>query len=454
MSTTISGDTGITFPDATTQSKAVSQATPFAVTASSGAGAQLQLPEATANGSNYVALKSPDSLSSNLTFTLPTADGTNGQVLQTNGSGALTFGTVATVSIEGPAAGSTLYANTAQTFTITNFDSYTTYTLVTSNGTVTRSGSTITYTPATVAASASFTVNGVVVGPFVIQTLPAGQQAYTTPGTYTWVCPAGITSVSVVAVGGGGRGGQQPYYNGAGSGGGLGYKNNIAVVPGTSYTVVVGAAGTSDAGYAGDSYFSSAAIVKGGGGLGPALNVGGDGSYNRGGDYVGDGGGNGGIAGRNGQGSNGYAGGGGAGGYSGSGGAGGGLSLYSGVPQAGAGGGGGGGSIWTGNQGSGGGGGVGILGQGSNGAAGSSGQSSTAGGGGGSGGTAGGSGKTYGYDFGGPGGGYGGGGGGNYNSNTSPANQYGTGAGGAVRIIWAGGTGITRAFPSTNTGDL
>jgi hypothetical protein len=28
------------------------------------------------------------------------------------------------------------------------------------------------------------------------------------------------------------------------------------------------------------------------------------------------------------------------------------------------------------------------------------------------------------------------------------------GANGAVRIIWAGSTGITRAFPSTNTGDL
>jgi hypothetical protein len=25
---------------------------------------------------------------------------------------------------------------------------------------------------------------------------------------------------------------------------------------------------------------------------------------------------------------------------------------------------------------------------------------------------------------------------------------------GAVRIIWPGGSGITRAFPSTNTGDL
>jgi hypothetical protein len=94
MSTTISGDTGITFPDDSTQSKAVSQATPFAVTASAIAGAELQLPEATANGVNYVAVKAPNTLAANTTFTLPAADGTSGQVLQTNGSGALAFSEV------------------------------------------------------------------------------------------------------------------------------------------------------------------------------------------------------------------------------------------------------------------------------------------------------------------------------------------------------------------------
>ena len=94
MSTIIDGTTGITFPDASTQSKAVSQATPFAVTASAIAGAELQLPEATANGVNYVALKAPNTLTVNTTFTLPSADGTNGQYLQTNGSGALSFVTI------------------------------------------------------------------------------------------------------------------------------------------------------------------------------------------------------------------------------------------------------------------------------------------------------------------------------------------------------------------------
>ena len=46
------------------------------------------------SGAPFVALKSPSSVSSNVTFTLPGADGTNGQMLQTNGSGALSFTTV------------------------------------------------------------------------------------------------------------------------------------------------------------------------------------------------------------------------------------------------------------------------------------------------------------------------------------------------------------------------
>jgi hypothetical protein len=42
--------------------------------------------------SHFVGLQA-GSVSSNVTFTLPTADGSNGQVLTTNGSGALSFAT-------------------------------------------------------------------------------------------------------------------------------------------------------------------------------------------------------------------------------------------------------------------------------------------------------------------------------------------------------------------------
>jgi hypothetical protein len=69
--------------------------TPLAVVGNATAGAEIRLPEDTDNGSNYVAFKAPDSIASNLTLTLPSVDGTNGQVLQTNGSGTLSFATVA-----------------------------------------------------------------------------------------------------------------------------------------------------------------------------------------------------------------------------------------------------------------------------------------------------------------------------------------------------------------------
>lgn len=254
-----------------------------------------------------------------------------------------------------------------------------------------------------------------------------GQTAYTTAGTYSWVAPAGVTSVSVVAVGGGSLGGA-----------GLGYKNNYTVTSGSSYTVVVGARGRATSANGGDSYFVSTATVKGGGGL----------SDGTAGTYAGTGGGNGGT-GRNAS----AGGGGGAGGYSGAGGGGGYSTFF--IPADGSGGGGGGGGWVNGGiVGGAAGGGVGILGQGSNGAAGSNGGSATAGGGGSSG-TNGSIGSSevincctnasYGGDA-----GQFGGGGGRY----STAASYGTGGyggGGAVRIIYPG---TTRSFPSTNTGNL
>jgi hypothetical protein len=48
-----------------------------------------------ADNSNYVALHAPTTIASNYTLTLPTATGTANQVLQTDGSGNLSFATVA-----------------------------------------------------------------------------------------------------------------------------------------------------------------------------------------------------------------------------------------------------------------------------------------------------------------------------------------------------------------------
>jgi hypothetical protein len=245
-----------------------------------------------------------------------------------------------------------------------------------------------------------------------------GSQSYTTAGTYSWVAPAGVTKVSVVAVGGGSLGG-----------GGLGYKNNYSVAPGCSYTVVVGAGSASFAD-GGDSTFVSSAVVKGGKGFRDGCS---------GGTFTGDGGGNGG---------DGCVGGGGGGGYSGAGG---------GAGAAGNGGGGGGGSRkctfccgFTLLQGAGGGG-VGILGQGSSGAGGTVSGSTSNGGGGGSGGGSGSSSSSP--CNGAAGGSYGGGYG--YGRvivccppyDVTTRNQAG---GGAVRIVWPG---CARTFPSTDVGN-
>jgi len=64
----------------------------FSATASQGT--TVRFYEDTDNGSNYVGLKAADTLSGNVEFTLPSADGTSGQVVQTNGSGVLSFTTI------------------------------------------------------------------------------------------------------------------------------------------------------------------------------------------------------------------------------------------------------------------------------------------------------------------------------------------------------------------------
>jgi hypothetical protein len=253
---------------------------------------------------------------------------------------------------------------------------------------------------------------------FVIVT---GQEAFTTAGTFTWVAPAGVTKVSVVAVGGGGQSG--------GGGGGLGYRNNQSVTPGSSYTVSVGRGGIGGAacipcrnGVA--SFFCSTCVVRGGGGT---YNDGTGAGFNGfGGTFTGTGGGNGGAGGTQG--------GGGAGGYSGNGGQG--YAGFGGCGSSGSGGGGGGGGggfcfCLSQFQNSGGGG-VGILGQGANGSGGGSFGCPPAGGGSGGASASFGNGGLH-------------GGGGVFDGR---AGSQGSGARGAVRIIWPG---CARSFPSTRT---
>ena len=70
-----------------------------------------------------------------------------------------------------------------------------------------------------------------------------GQQEFTSPGTYSFIVPANVESISMVAVGGGGGGAQNTDDGGGGGGGALAYNNNVAVTSGEVLTVVVGQGG-------------------------------------------------------------------------------------------------------------------------------------------------------------------------------------------------------------------
>jgi len=242
---------------------------------------------------------------------------------------------------------------------------------------------------------------------------------FTSSGTYTWIAPAGVTSVAVLVVGGGGGAGG--FYGAGTAGGDSSFNSSIFAYGGKSGSSSGGCGG----GGAGGNGGGTGGQGKGTSGSGNPVGGGAAGYTGNGGDagcYGVQGGGKGGGVGIYGQGANGS--GGSPGGQNGSGG----------------GGGGGGGS----NGGS----------QGTDGQAGS-----------------GGSGQTYGGGFGGgTGGGMGGGGGGlRYGNNVSvtpstgytvivgargSSGVYGANGGpGAARIVWAVcGIRGTPSFPSTNVG--
>lgn len=120
------------------------------------------------------------------------------------------------------------------------------------------------------------------------QAYPAesGSISYTTPGTYLWQVPMGITSItaSVYAAGGGGG---APYFpggdgwvGGGGSSGGFIENQVLSVLPGTYLQIVVGAGGAGGVysfgafvpGVAGgNSAITGWMLATGGGGGGPGL---------------------------------------------------------------------------------------------------------------------------------------------------------------------------------------
>jgi len=237
---------------------------------------EIRFRETTANGTNYVALKAPASVSADLTFTLPATDGTNGQVLTTNGSGVLSFAT--------PASGIAWQSSVKTSgFTAVAGEGYFCNT--------TSAGFTVTL-PATPTAgqqvavvdyAGTFDTNALVISPngnkiegatgnFQLSGDREGVTLTYIDSTQGWLSVSGIQegtdalsplpySVDFLVVAGGGGGGA----DGGGGGGAGGYRNSFSTETsggggsseteltfnvGTVYTITVGAGGANGTGSA------------------------------------------------------------------------------------------------------------------------------------------------------------------------------------------------------------
>ena len=83
-------------------------------------GGTIKFNEGTNNGTHFIALKSPNSVASSVTFTLPSTDGSSGHLLTTDGSGNLSFAAPASSNFTLAAdSGSNDTFTTGQTLTFT-----------------------------------------------------------------------------------------------------------------------------------------------------------------------------------------------------------------------------------------------------------------------------------------------------------------------------------------------
>lgn len=118
-------------------------------------------------------------------------------------------------------------------------------------------------------------------------TLVAGDEIITSPGSGSFIIPANVQNISVMAVGGGGGSGTTAalgagQVTGGGGAGAVGIMNNLAVVPGQTLTYTVGAGGAgNNSGGATTFTYGGTTYTAGGGQPSPAVALNSLGIYER-----------------------------------------------------------------------------------------------------------------------------------------------------------------------------
>ena len=253
---------------------------------------EVRFRETTANGTNYVALKAPASLASDVTFTLPSADGTANQVLQTNGSGVLSFATVGGLEWQSVVTASTLTAVAGRGYWINTTSNACTVTLPASPN----NGDTIILADyARKWGTNAVTIN---TNSLKFQGNTSPNPIYNTSGqsvtlvysdaTQGWIPTVDDNvsletpqaySIDFLVIAGGGSGGRDAISGGTGGGGGAGgYRTSTQTTSiGTVITVTVGDGGASVGGSAGEAGNNGSSSSISGSGLTTITSAGGGG---------------------------------------------------------------------------------------------------------------------------------------------------------------------------------
>ena len=283
---------------------------------------EIRFRETTANGTNYVALKAPASLASDLTFTLPATDGASGQALVTNGSGVLSFAS-AGLSWQTIVTASTLTAVAGKGYWINTTSNACTVTLPAS---ATNGDTIILADYARTWGTNAVTINQ---NSLNFQGATSPNPIYNTNGQSVTLIYSGATqgwiptvdddvtnevpppySIDFLVIAGGGAGGSNSNSDDSGGGGAGGYRNSyltetsggggsseasLTFNVGTVYTITVGAGGATSSGNNDGGNGSDSSIS--GTGLSTITSTGGGGGGGAGGNNAGASGGSGGGAG-------------------------------------------------------------------------------------------------------------------------------------------------------------